>query len=63
MTKLLNTSGATGHYASKQAQMLTAAVVAGVKLCKAATYINVNDFFANVVYSVLQGIVDDLKVQ
>ncbi len=65
--KLLNLGAASGnggyyHHQSKQNQLLAAACVSGVKLCKAATYINVNDFYANIFFNIVQGIVEDLKV-
>lgn len=48
------------HHTSKQ-QLTVAACVSSVKLCKAATYINVTDS-ANVFFTLLHSIIDDVKV-
>jgi hypothetical protein len=63
MIKWTLSSAAASGLRVQWTPQLNAACVAGVNLCKCATYVNLSDFFANVVFNVVQQIIDDLKVR
>lgn len=51
--------GLGSHASSKQ--LTESAAIAAIKLCKASTYININD--TNVTFQLVQSVINDLKAQ
>lgn len=52
--------GLSSHASSKQ--LTESAAIAAIKLCKASTYININDS-NNVTFQLVQSVINDLKIQ